>query len=177
MESNTEHPPRTQAPVNVQLELQDLLPSFERTVPLPEYSNPGEFHGPEGHIDPEARPRRRASDLSSASITYPRVWDVWLLEIAALFAAAAALVTIAGLGFIYRGKAVPQWSSSISMNTIISISSVILTTRVAYIAAHALSQHKWAWFSQPRPLTDMMSLDSASRGPLGAVLLLMRPWR
>lgn len=40
--------------------------------------------------------------------------------------------------------------------------------------AACISQSKWACFSRPRALRDLEDFDSASRGPLGSVIFLLR---
>lgn len=40
-----------------------------------------------------------------------------------------------------------------------------------------ISQQKWHWYHQARSLMDLDRLDSASRGPLGSAMLLIRPIR
>ncbi|ERF76803.1 hypothetical protein EPUS_07983 [Endocarpon pusillum Z07020] len=40
------------------------------------------------------------------------------------------------------------------------------------VATEGLSQLKWRWFDQNRPLKDLLRYDDASRGPWGALMLL-----
>lgn len=39
--------------------------------------------------------------------------------------------------------------------------------------ALGISELKWSWFRNPRSLMDLDKMDSASRGPWGALCLLM----
>ena len=40
--------------------------------------------------------------------------------------------------------------------------------------AEGLGQLKWNWFRKPRPLADITIFDSASRGPRGALQLILK---
>jgi hypothetical protein len=61
------------------------------------------------------------------------------------------------------------------INTMISILATIIRTTMSLFLAEAVSQLKWSWFTRDRPLKDLSDFDSCSRGPLGAVQLLVAP--
>ncbi|KPI37675.1 uncharacterized protein AB675_132 [Cyphellophora attinorum] len=101
-----------------------------------------------------------------------RLWYPELLTLALSLAAFAGIIAVV---VPYVGKGLPDWPRAISVNAIISILTVTLRAGVVYVSAQALSQHKWTWFSQSRPLSHMTIIDGASRGPWGCVLLLASP--
>jgi hypothetical protein len=46
-------------------------------------------------------------------------------------------------------------------------------TSILLVTAEGLSQLKWTWFSKARSLNDVVTFDIASRGPSGAIALLL----
>jgi hypothetical protein len=38
----------------------------------------------------------------------------------------------------------------------------------------AMGELKWTWFLRKRPIVDFETLDSASKGPQGSLLLLLK---
>jgi Protein of unknown function (DUF3176) len=99
----------------------------------------------------------------------------WLGEIAALVGALVALVALISVLRVYENKPNPELPLGISLNTIVSIASTIFRASMMLSVASAISQAGWIWLvQQPRPLSNICWYDSASRGPLGSVLLLWR---
>jgi hypothetical protein len=79
---------------------------------------------------------------------------------------------------IYDGQALPQLPLSITLNTFIAFFSTISKAAFMLPIAEAISQCKWNWFRQDRPLSDFETFDEASRGFWGSVTLLFRVrWR
>lgn len=104
----------------------------------------------------------------------PKVWisDTWALEIAALVLSVVSLVAIVILLSVYDGE--PQFSFGIiNLNTIIAILAAAFRIGFMVPVGEALAQWKWLWFSKKsRPLADFDSIDDASRGSRGSLLLL-----
>ncbi len=104
----------------------------------------------------------------------PSVWlsDTWALEIAALLLSTVALVAIVILLSVYNGKA--QFSFGfLNLNTVIAILAAVFRIGFMVPVGEALAQWKWLWFSKKaRPLGDFDSIDDASRGSRGSLLLL-----
>ncbi|KAL6716055.1 hypothetical protein ACLMJK_007017 [Lecanora helva] len=96
----------------------------------------------------------------------------WWLEIGACFTFTLALSAIVLTLRPHQGKPLPQWPFSISINSLISIYVVVLKAAILFVAAEGIGQLKWQWFQHERPLKDIATYDSASRGPLGSILLL-----
>jgi len=92
------------------------------------------------------------------------------------------LATVSLLGFIlllraYDKKESPSWSLGVigfTFNTIISTVSTVFKTSLLMPVAQSISQLCWTWYVKPRSLVDICYYDSASRGPLGSVHLLLR---
>ncbi|KKZ64651.1 hypothetical protein EMCG_09433 [[Emmonsia] crescens] len=126
---------------------------------------PGASHGDiHGHVTSSDRPRQN---------WYLRlVLDWWLWEIGAcvisLLALAAAITVLA----TYSGAMVPQLPKYLTLNTIISILTNIVKVSVLVAVAASISQLKWLWLKDMRPLQDLQIFDDASRGPLGSLYMV-----
>lgn len=103
-----------------------------------------------------------------------KVWlsDTWALEVAALILSVVSLVAIIILLTVYDGE--PQFSFGVlNLNTVIAILAAAFRIGFMVPVGEALAQWKWLWFSKkPRALGDFDSIDEASRGSRGSLLLL-----
>lgn len=88
------------------------------------------------------------------------------------------MISILTLLLHFGDKSISAWHSKLEISTILSILATALNTSTILAATSALGQLKWIWFSgMGRKLQDFQLMDDASRGPLGAILLLLRrPW-
>ena len=59
-------------------------------------------------------------------------------------------------------------------SALIAIFSGLAKSGLLLPTAEALGQLKWAWFMKKRKLIDFEVMDSASRGPVGSLMLLCR---
>ncbi|KAI2473119.1 hypothetical protein F4781DRAFT_419563 [Annulohypoxylon bovei var. microspora] len=103
------------------------------------------------------------------SITLVKIW--WL-EIASCLLVVAIIAALVGTIQPYQGQPLPQWPYSLSINTIVSFYSEIMRAAMILVLGECLSQLKWSWFTQPRPLDHIEHYDNASRGPWGSAKLL-----
>lgn len=128
---------------------------------------------------------RRSRTMGSASVKPVRsrfhylftkfVIEWWLLELASWIFSAMSVITIIGVLWYYDGKALPQWGLGITLNSFISIFSNLARAALILPTAEALGQLKWNWFNgESKTMMDFEIFDSASRGPWGAFLLLLR---
>ncbi|KAK0616156.1 hypothetical protein B0T14DRAFT_567780 [Immersiella caudata] len=96
--------------------------------------------------------------------------DTWLFELLGLVVSAASLVGMVYVLRRYDGQRIPDWG--VSFNTVISILAVVSKMGALYGATNAISQLKWAWFTDHgRKLVDYKTFDSGSRGVAGAAML------
>jgi len=88
--------------------------------------------------------------------------------------ATVALGSLLGLAIPYhRQKAVPNWPSSITLNTIISILPTLLRAGHLHANADALSPQKWVSFRSERQIHRISLFDRGTRGPLGALVSIL----
>jgi hypothetical protein len=102
-----------------------------------------------------------------------KVWlsDTWALEVLGLLLATVGLVVIIILLSIYDGH--PQFSfGGETTNAVIAILAACVRIGFAIPISEGLAQWKWLWFSETRPLGGYDTLDDASRGSRGSLLLL-----
>lgn len=96
----------------------------------------------------------------------------WWIELAACIFILLMVLAIFAVLYLYTGKTIPQWPYRLSINTVLAVLATALKAVTVLILSEGLSQLKWLWLKQSRPLTHLASFDSASRGPLGSLQLL-----
>jgi hypothetical protein len=84
-----------------------------------------------------------------------------------------SIITLLGW---FDGKRIPvSWPLGFSLNSYISILSGFARSALILPTAEALGQLKWNLFQkEARNMLDFERLDMASRGPMGALILLAR---
>lgn len=98
----------------------------------------------------------------------------WTAEVASCVFALAALAGLVVILRTHQDRPLPQWPQLVTINSIVSIFSLLMRAGVCYVLAEGLSQLKWQWFRQPHRLIDMERFDNASRGAWGSFLLMCR---
>ncbi|KAE8394979.1 hypothetical protein BDV23DRAFT_169020 [Aspergillus alliaceus] len=97
---------------------------------------------------------------------------VW--EILSCVLGVVSLVAIIVVLYDYNGKPMADWPYGVTLNAVISILTTLMKAAMAFPITEALSQLRWPWSSQGNKLSDLALLDAASRGAIGAALVLMR---
>ncbi|KAI3341998.1 hypothetical protein F4824DRAFT_271003 [Ustulina deusta] len=98
----------------------------------------------------------------------------WKLEILAIIISALSLVALVILLLAYDGEPIFLWHG-VTLNAIVSILTTTSKASFLLAAEELISQWKWILFTgQLRPLIDFERIDSASRGPLGSLLVMLR---
>lgn len=99
----------------------------------------------------------------------------WFYEIGAIILSLLFMVAIIVLLSKIDGKPMSSWKLPLSPNTVIAIFSTLSKSAVLLVISECLSQLKWVYFEQgSQRLMDLQIFDDASRGPLGAIHLLVR---
>jgi hypothetical protein len=98
----------------------------------------------------------------------------WTVEITSFAIALMSLAAVIGVLAYYDGKSMPNWPTSVTLNTLIALLIAIANAALASPLQQGLSQLKWINFKRERrPLTDMEAFDDASRGMWGSMKLLV----
>ncbi|KAJ5633356.1 hypothetical protein N7490_009695 [Penicillium lividum] len=98
----------------------------------------------------------------------------WILELLSCVMSLVLLIAVIIVLENYDGKPMPEWPYGITLNALVSLLSTFMKAAMAFAITEGLSQLKWSWFTQRNQLSDIVLLDSASRGPLGAAIVLLR---
>lgn len=98
----------------------------------------------------------------------------WTWEIVSCVIAAGSLVGIIVVLHQFDGRATPDWPYGITLNALISVLVTVMKAAMAFPITEALSQLKWSWFNEDNKLSDLALLDAASRGAVGALVVLFR---
>ncbi|KAF4467831.1 zinc-binding oxidoreductase [Fusarium albosuccineum] len=99
----------------------------------------------------------------------------WNLEVVALITSAAALVSLLILLVRQDGQPLSKWTMPLSLNTIVSLLSVMIKTPLAFVVGNCIAQGKWTWFSKRQgPLAAFVAIEEAGRGPLGSLQLMFK---
>lgn len=114
-----------------------------------------------------SRKRRFAGFYQHALFQFDWWWEAGALLVA-IANIAAILVVLAHT----NNKFVADWEFSIQPASLIAVFSTIAKASLLVPLASCLSQLKWKYFENPRPLGHMQTFDDASRGPWGSAVLL-----
>ncbi|KAL1596316.1 hypothetical protein SLS60_008961 [Paraconiothyrium brasiliense] len=100
----------------------------------------------------------------------------WLIEIISWSLSAACMAGIGVMLIFYHDKAIPKWPLGLTLNAYISVLAKVASAALMLPVSEALGQLKWSWFQgdNSKKMWDFELFDSASRGPWGSFLLLVR---
>ncbi|KAL4807997.1 hypothetical protein BDV18DRAFT_167820 [Aspergillus unguis] len=129
---------------------------------------------PEPAKQPRQRPLSSAEQVFLQSQTQPFWAASWTLEILGWLVSVGFLVAIIVVLLHYDGQPRPQWPYGITLNALVSVLSTVMKASMAFILTESLAQLKWSWFRGGNKLSDLALLDAASRGVLGAFVVLFR---
>ncbi|KAJ8109669.1 hypothetical protein OPT61_g7293 [Boeremia exigua] len=109
-----------------------------------------------------------------------RIWNrSWTVETCGLVLSVLALGGLVATLVVHQDKPQPEWPQLVTINSFVSLFSLLMRTGVGVVLAEGISQSRWQWYRTPRKLEDAERFDAASRGPWGSFLLLcnLRPRR
>ncbi|KAJ4299700.1 hypothetical protein N0V90_004946 [Kalmusia sp. IMI 367209] len=100
----------------------------------------------------------------------------WLIEIISWCLSAACMAGIGIMLIVYKNKTIPRWPLGLTLNAYISVLAKVASAALLLPVSEALGQLKWSWFQgdSSKKMWDFELFDSASRGPWGSFLLLVR---
>lgn len=104
------------------------------------------------------------------------ILDTWFWEIVSITFSAACFIAICSVLLGYDQKAMPNFPTGLTLNTIVSILATASKSALLCMVGTSIGQLKWIWFQggKKRPVYDLQSFDDASRGPWGSVMVLLR---
>jgi hypothetical protein len=100
----------------------------------------------------------------------------WLIEIVSWSLSAACMAGIVIMLIVYKNKRIPDWPLGLTLNAYVSVLAKVASASLLLPVSEALGQLKWSWFQgdNSKKMWDFELFDSASRGPWGSLLLLIR---
>lgn len=103
-----------------------------------------------------------------------RFWNTWKPELVALLFSVTCTIAMSIILSSYDGKATPNIPGGLTLNAIVSILATSSKTALIFSLSNSLGQLKWVWLNgdSSKSLVDAEVFDDASRGPLGAVVML-----
>lgn len=118
--------------------------------------------------------------FGSSSIAPSGTWgrfkaDFWMWKLEGLACAisiSAMVILIVG-AFKYQSSKLANWPYRVNVNSVVAWCVMISKTCMLFAVAGCINQLKWRWFQSKHPLAEMNILDEASRGPRGALTLLL----
>lgn len=102
------------------------------------------------------------------------IWTSWEWEFAACLLLLATPIIIFSTLYPHDGQPLPQWPFKISINSLLSVYALVFKAAMGLILTSCIGQLQWRWFSETRPLADMLLFDNATRGADGALGLIWR---
>lgn len=109
-------------------------------------------------------PRPRGSGVRAGP------WKFWDVSPRLAFWLLAIIVVLR----CYDGHPMPDWPYGITLNALISVLSTVMKATMTFVLTESLAQLKWSWFNAGNRLSDLALLDAASRGAMGAFVVLFR---
>ncbi|PYI13750.1 hypothetical protein BO99DRAFT_477529 [Aspergillus violaceofuscus CBS 115571] len=154
------------------LELVSWAPSSAEHNPQPHQSHDGNKIDlvTEGEI---MIPPDEANGPEKKRSTWTVMQEWYVLELASMLVAAGCVVATVIVLRRYDRRPQPAWRY-MSLNALISWLSTISKACILFAVSEALGQLKWVWFAQGRrrPLPNLQTFDSASRGLYGSAQLI-----
>jgi hypothetical protein len=106
--------------------------------------------------------------------TISKLLTSWRSEMTVWLLGTLAFTTMVVLLTHFHNQPASKWKSKIQITTMVSILSQFAQSALLMALASGVSQLKWAWFQQVKPLEDMELFDKASRGPEGSIQFIYR---
>ncbi|RAH48310.1 DUF3176 domain-containing protein [Aspergillus brunneoviolaceus CBS 621.78] len=101
--------------------------------------------------------------------------DSWLYESIAVCLSIACLAAIVCILLTFDGQLSPNLPSGIQLNTVVSVLATVSKSSLVFAVGECIGQLQWISLRQSQwPLSCIQLYNSASRGPWGSALILLR---
>lgn len=98
----------------------------------------------------------------------------WGWEVGAALFSLCCIAAVIGVLAVEDGRTLDQWSWSVGPTAVVSFLGTLAKIFLLVGASEALSQMKWQHYeNRSNPLGDLQLFDWASRGPFGAIQLVI----
>ncbi|PPJ52611.1 hypothetical protein CBER1_10676 [Cercospora berteroae] len=99
----------------------------------------------------------------------------WAIELSACVFSVACMASVVLVLVLENGKSIDNWKLAIPVNAVVSFLATMAKSSFLLTLTEIISQLKWGHFRRStQPLEDFELFDSASRGPLGSLLILRK---
>jgi hypothetical protein len=135
---------------------------------------------PDESTDTLLAPQRPVSFHGKRSHGIPRALnkDLWFFEwrweVGSILVSVVCMSLIAAILFYMDGKPTQMWKLPIQPNSLVAVFSTVAKSALLVPIAESIGQLKWDFFRRSRSIIHMQTLDEASRGPWGAIILLWK---
>jgi hypothetical protein len=155
--------------------------SGSNPILLSDFTGRGDSHAqfaPLDHTPEEDSTLTEAPGFSHKISLYDRyrgyISDSWWLESLSLLVATVMLLALLILFGEFHGKALSDWHSKLSLNTIIAVVTQLVQMLLLVPIASSLSQLQWLWYRNRKPLKDSAYYQEASTGLMSSLVLLYK---
>lgn len=127
------------------------------------------------HASGESRMPAKTSRVPSSSKRAS--WNSsWIYEICAIVVSVTFMIAIVVvLKTRIHGKLRSSWTLPLAPNTVIALFSTLSKSAILLVITACISQLKWIYFGRNgHRVMDLQIFDDASRGPIGAISLILR---
>lgn len=101
------------------------------------------------------------------------IFKVWCLEMISTTLSICSLIAVAGVLSAYKDRPLSAWKFRYLPNSVISQLMTVARSTMMLSTASCISQSCWLYMQhRSRKVLDIHTLDGASRGPAGSLLLL-----
>ncbi|RDW90853.1 DUF3176 domain-containing protein [Aspergillus mulundensis] len=101
--------------------------------------------------------------------------DTWLFEILAMIFSLTCCIAIVCILVTFNGEPQPEFAYGLTLNAIISTLATASKSSLIYVISACIGQLKWIGvYKRRKQIYNMELFDSASRGPLGAIFMVLQ---
>ncbi|KAL2795844.1 hypothetical protein BJX66DRAFT_336552 [Aspergillus keveii] len=120
---------------------------------------------------------------SKAAGRLAQIVDTWFYECLTMIFSLACFGAVVSLLVVTDGKPPPSFAYGLTLNAIVSLLGTACKSSLIFVIGECIGQLKWIWFykgssktlekKRKQHLDGMQLFDTASRGPLGSLFILL----